>query len=265
MNVASNSLLIDLDGVIYQGDRLIDGAIDTLEWLHDAGIPQLFLTNTTSSSRQGLLDKFSRLGLDIEASRILTPCVSASAWLAEQGLKKLALFVNQQVREEFSAFEVVAPLSEEAVSAVVIGDLGEGWNYQTLNQAFRLLMQQPPPELIALGMTRYWQASDGLRLDVAPFVSALENAADCKARVFGKPAAAFFDSALKRLNSPAERVLMIGDDMVADIGAAQACGIRGIQVKTGKFRQQDLDSTIRPFALIDSIASLPGWWQANLD
>jgi ribonucleotide monophosphatase NagD (HAD superfamily) len=52
---------------------------------------------------------------------------------------------------------------------------------------------------------------------------------------------------------------MIGDDIVGDVGAAQACGIPGILVRTGKFRDADLDGDIRPDAVLDSIADLPGW------
>lgn len=69
-------------------------------------------------------------------------------------------------------------------------DLGEGWDYPTLNHPFRLLMSHLQPRLIGLGMTRYWKAPDGLRVDVAPFVAALEHAAGVQPVVPGKPSAA---------------------------------------------------------------------------
>jgi ribonucleotide monophosphatase NagD (HAD superfamily) len=65
--------------------------------------------------------------------------------------------------------------------------LGEGWDFATLNRAFRLLMAEPHPRLIALGMTRYWRAADGLRLDTAPFVVALQHATGIAPVVLGKP------------------------------------------------------------------------------
>jgi HAD superfamily hydrolase (TIGR01458 family) len=133
-----------------------------------------------------------------------------------------------------------------------------------LNRAFRLLMQDPAPQLIALGMTRYWRSNDGLRLDVAPFIKALEHAASCEACVVGKPAANFFAASLALLDCSAQQAFMIGDDIVGDTAAAQACGIRGIQVKTGKFREADLSGEIKPFAVLDSIADLPAWWQQTV-
>jgi phospholysine phosphohistidine inorganic pyrophosphate phosphatase len=126
-------------------------------------------------------------------------------------------------------------------------------------------MRDPAPQLLALGMTRYWRGQDGLLLDVAPFVKALEHAADCEARVVGKPAAAFFDAALARLGCDAAQVFMIGDDINGDIDAAQQCGIRGIQVRTGKFRETDLEGEVQPFAILDSIATLQDWWTHHGD
>ena len=57
---------------------------------------------------------------------------------------------------------------------------------------------------------------------------------------------------------------MIGDDIVGDIDGAQRCGIRGLLVKTGKFRGDDLKGTIKPFAILDSFAALPSWWPSTL-
>jgi HAD superfamily hydrolase (TIGR01458 family) len=260
-----NALLIDLDGVIYQGDRLVDGALASLDWLKRRQIPHLYVTNTTSRSRVALLEKFTGLGFEAELEELMTPIVAANQWLAMHQVHKIAAFVTPSAFSDFSGVEVIPPESNEAVDAIVIGDLGDAWDYQVLNQAFRLLMQEPRPQLIALGMTRYWRGHDGLRLDVAPFIKALEHAASCDARVVGKPAAAFFAASLDLLHCAAEQAFMIGDDIAGDIAAAQACGIRGIQVKTGKFREADLSGAIKPFAVLESIADLPDWWQQTVD
>lgn len=260
--MADNALLIDLDGVIYQGDRVIDGAIDTIDWIRRQQIPHLYVTNTTSRSRGALLQKFETLGFHAGQDEVMTPIVAATQWLQREQLRRVALFVPSDARRDFDAFEAV-PLQQEAdVDAVVIGDLGREWTFDLLNSAFRFLMREPQPRLVALGMTRYWRTADGLQLDVAPFVKALEHAAACEARVMGKPAAAFFESSLGVLGCPAEQTLMIGDDIVGDIDAAQRCGIRGIQVRTGKFRDADLDGSIQPYALLGSVAELPEWWRS---
>jgi HAD superfamily hydrolase (TIGR01458 family) len=147
---------------------------------------------------------------------------------------------------------------------VVVGDLGEAWDFKTLNRAFRLLIEDHKPPLIALGMTRYWRAEDGLRLDVAPFIKALEHASGREAIVLGKPARGFFDAALDLISASTAESFMLGDDIVGDINGARSVGINGILVRTGKFRETDLKSPIKPFAVIESIAGLPGWWKNNV-
>lgn len=256
-----DSLLIDLDGVFYEGDRPVPGAAETAAWIRDRGIPHLFVTNTTSRPRQAIVDKLSAMQVTATRDDILTPPVAASRWLEAQAPGPVALFVAPATLEDFGGLDV-ADREQSAVTAVVIGDYGERWSYAELNRAFRLLMQTPRPTLIALGMTRYWLAADGLRLDTAPFVTALSQASGVEPLVLGKPARPFFAAALAALDTTPERTLMIGDDIRGDVGGALAAGTAAALVRTGKFRAEDLESEIRPDWVLESIADLPTHWSA---
>ena len=249
-------LLIDLDGVVYEGERLLPGAAEALEWVRTQELPHLFLTNTTSRPRSALVTKLADFGIPANAEQILTPPVAAARWLAEHAPGPAALFVAPATIEEFDGLDIAAQ-EQAGVASVVVGDYGEHWSFAELNRAFRLLMNRPQPALVALGMTRYWKAEDGLRLDTAPFVAALAHASGAEPVVLGKPSAAFFENALSVLGVRADDVLMIGDDIVGDIDGAQRAGIRAALVRTGKFRPDDLDAGIRPDAIVDSIAALP--------
>lgn len=255
-----NAILLDLDGVLYQGDQALPGAGEALAWIRRQAIPHLFLTNTTSRPRAAIVEKLARLGIAVAADQILTPPVAAREWLARRGLARVALFVNPGTRGDFAGLTAVTPGEGDGPEAVIVGDMGEGWDYPTLNRAFRLLMSEPRPLLVALGMTRYWRASDGLRLDTAPFVAALQHATGVDPVVLGKPARPFFETALAALGSQPAETLMIGDDIRSDIAGAQAAGLKTVLVRTGKFRPADLGSDVRPDGVIDSIADLPEWW-----
>jgi HAD superfamily hydrolase (TIGR01458 family) len=203
------------------------------------------------------------MNIRVAEDEILTPPVAALAWLKERGVTDLALFVPEATRTEFSAISQLPEDRESGAGAVILGDLGASWDFPTLNRAFRLLMAEPHPYLIALGMTRYWRAADGLRLDCAPFVVALQHATGIEPVVLGKPATPFFEAALATLGVPAGETLMIGDDIRGDVGGAQQADIRGLLVRTGKFRPDDLEGDIRPDTVLDSVAGLPQWWQAH--
>lgn len=257
-----HAILFDLDGVIYVEDRLIDGAVETLRWCDEQTIPYLFVTNTTSKPSAAIAAKLRRLGIEADASRIISPPVAAVQWLKEQGLRRVALYVTEPTAQAFAEFHRVDN-TDEPVEAVVIGDLGEGWRFEAMNRALRQLMQQPSPVLIALGMTRYWCAPDGMRLDTGAFVAALRYASGIEPVVLGKPSTDFFRMALQRLGVDASATVLIGDDIKTDIGGAQQAGLHAVLVRTGKFRESDLHSTITPDGVVDSIADLPAWWRGK--
>lgn len=256
-----DALLFDLDGVLYQGDRIIDGAVETLRWCERQNIPHLFVTNTSSRPRRALVERLSAMGLSVAAEQIFAPPVAARDYLLATKATPASLFVRDATREDFEGLEVLEDSAEHGARSVVIGDIGEAWSFATLNRAFRLLMAEPKPTLIALGMSRYAQGPGGLVLDVAPFIKALEHAADCEAVVMGKPSGEFFDAALRKLGTAPARTVMIGDDIRGDVGGAQGAGLVGVLVRTGKFRPKDLAEDVRPDAVLGSVADLPGWWE----
>jgi len=254
-------ILFDMDGVLYNAEEPIEGAAEAVAWVQARNIPHLFVTNTTSRGRAALLRKLSRFGIRTDRDRILTPCLSAAEWLRQHGRGKTALFVAGKARREFGGIEILPEGAEAGARFVVIGDLGETWDFRTLNRAFRLLHSNPEAVLIALGMTPFWHAHDGLRLDVAPFVAALEHATRRKALVFGKPEKAFFLAAAHQLGLPPREVLMIGDGIETDIDGAQKAGLKGALVRTGKFRESDLGGALIPDSVLDSVADLPRRWK----
>jgi ribonucleotide monophosphatase NagD (HAD superfamily) len=97
-----------------------------------------------------------------------------------------------------------------------------------------------------------------MTLDSGAFLIGLERAAGREATVVGKPSPDFFRQAVELLGVPADRAAMVGDDLDADVLAAQAVGMRGFLVRTGKFRRELLEgSDAAPDHVIDSIADLP--------
>lgn len=254
------AILFDLDGVLYQGDQAVPGAVDALHWVRRQGIAHLFVTNTSSRPRSAVVAKLAAMGIEVTGQQLLTPAVVAADWARQERVSPLALFVAPATRSEFAGLAQLDERAEQGAAAVIVGDLGQQWDFATLNRAFRLLMSGEP-RLLALGMTRYWQAEDGLRLDTGPMVTALSYASGREPLVLGKPAPVFFDTALQHLGVTPAETLMIGDDVIGDVQGAQRAGLRGALVRTGKFREADLERGVVPDVMLDSVADLPHWWE----
>jgi phospholysine phosphohistidine inorganic pyrophosphate phosphatase len=248
----TEGLLLDLSGVVYVEEEAVPGAAEALEELRRRGLPVRLVTNTTMRPRRAILERLERLGIEAEPEELLTPATLARRRCAEAGYESVALVVLDELREDLEGLEQ----SGERTDAVVVGDLGEDWDYQVLNRTFRQLMDGA--ELIALQRNRYWETEAGLSLDAGPFVAALEYATGREAEVVGKPSPAFFELAIGDLGVEAERATMVGDDVEADVGGALEAGIAGVLVRTGKYRAADVEASgIEPTATIDSIADLP--------
>lgn len=244
------AFLIDLDGTLYRGESALPGAPEFVAELRARGYPICFVTNTTSRCRATLAAKLEGLDFAAEEGEIFGPPYAAARYLQGQGATHAFLLVQEDARREFEGIAHV----EEDTEFVVVGDLGEEWSFQRLNRAFRLLMEGA--ELIALGKSRYWLASDGLKLDAGPFVAALEFATGQEALVLGKPAPPFFRLAVDDLGLSPEQVAMVGDDIEVDVAGAQRAGLVGVLVCTGKFRPEDLSGPAKPDLVVDSVADL---------
>ena len=245
-------VLIDLDGVLYVEDELIPGAIETVHYLKRKNFPCRFTTNTTRKSINNLHQKMARLGFPVEKHEIVSPMRAAYLYLKKQGSPTLFLSVLDEAREEFSAFKQV----DTDPDLVVVGNIEDNWTYDLCNRIFRMVLNGAG--LIALHKGKYWQMEDGPWLDVGAFVTGIEYATNQQAIVLGKPSTHFFAMALESIGLPADQVAMIGDDIESDVGGAQASGMKGILVKTGKYREDFLpDEPVEPDLILPSIADLP--------
>jgi HAD superfamily hydrolase (TIGR01458 family) len=245
-------LLLDLSGVIYVQDDAVPGAAEALERLRGAGVPIRLVTNTTMRPRRSILERLERLGIEAAPEELITPATIAKRRCEEAGYESVSLVVLDELRDDLEGLGTTG----DSADAVIVGDLGEAWDYEVLNRAFRQLMEGAA--LIALQKNRYWETAEGLSLDAGPFVASLEYATGREAEVMGKPSPTFFELALGELGTSADHAAMVGDDVEADVGGAMEAGLAGILVRTGKYREELVrESGIEPTATVDSIASVP--------
>jgi len=223
-------VLLDIDGVLYVGDRPLPGADAALARLRASGLPVRFVTNTTRRSRRAIRERLAAMGFAVADDELFTPAAAARARL-EAERRAPYLLIHPGLAEDF------AGLPADGDDAVVVGDAGEGFSYDALNRAFRLVMAGAP--LLALAANRYFQEANGLSLDAGPFVAALEYATGATAEVLGKPARGFFAAAVAGLGCRPGEVAMVGDDVEADVNGGIAAGLVGILVETGKYRAGD--------------------------
>jgi HAD superfamily hydrolase (TIGR01458 family) len=124
-----------------------------------------------------------------------------------------------------------------------------------MNAAFRALNNGA--ELIAAAKNRYFKDQDGvLSMDAGGFIAALEFATGKEVKIIGKPSETFFHLAVDSMGLEPDEVLMVGDDIEADIKGAQDAGLKAALVKTGKFQPSDLKRGIVPDFVLEDVNGL---------
>lgn len=248
-----DGVLLDIDGVLAVSWRPLPGAVRAIGGLRELGLPFRLITNTTTHTRAALARTLTDAGIAVSPDEIVTAVVATAAYLrAAHPGKPTFVLSDGDARDDLEGIEVV----DEAADVVVLGGAYDGFDYPTMNRAFRMLMDGA--ELVAMHRNLYWRTEEGWQLDGGAYVAGLEEATGRRAVVCGKPSEAYFGSALDQIGVPAGRAAMVGDDVVNDVLGAQAAGLTGVLVRTGKFRPEDLDRAGgSPDVVLDSIADLP--------
>ena len=248
------AVLIDIDGVLTVSWRPLPGAVEAVSQLRDAGLKLALLTNTTSRTRASIAATLADAGFPVGVDDILTAPVLAAGYLAEHYPGARCLLLNSgDIGEDLEGVTLV----DDDPDVVLVGGAGPEFDYHALNKIFGYV--QNGAQLVALHRNLFWRTDEGMQLDTGAFLTGLEQAANVTAEVVGKPAAAFFTAALASLNAEASAGLMVGDDVEADVLAAQQVGLTGVLVKTGKYRPDTLDgATGTPDHVLESIADVPG-------
>lgn len=245
------ALLLDLDGVLYVGGQLIPGARDSIQYLRDHQIPFRVVTNTTTRTRASLAEDVTAMGLDLSPEEIISASYAGVLHLRSLGAPRCRLIMTDNAKEDFFEF----PQENRSPDVIVFGDQ-DHWDYPLLNELFNQIMNGA--EMVALHKGRYWQVEDGLRADLGLFIAGLEYVTGKTATVIGKPSEQFFHLALSEMSTQPMDAMMVGDDIVNDVNGAQHTGLRGVLVKTGKYRPGYEHTTgLAPDVIIESIAELP--------
>ena len=249
-----DGLLLDMDGVLGVSWRPLPGAAAAVARLRAAGLPLRVITSTTAQSRGDIGTGLREHGFDFADEDLLTASVLAAAYLRARHPDARVFLLGDARPADLEGVRLVGLDGEPQV--VLVSGADESFAFDTLNRVYRALLGGAA--LVAMHRNLSWMTAEGENLDAGAYVAGLERAAGRAAIVTGKPAPECFVAGLEALGLPADRVAMVGDDLENDVLAAQAVGITGVLVRTGKFREAKLaGASGTPDHVIGSIVDLP--------
>lgn len=245
--------ILDLDGVVYLGKKIIPGAYEAINRLRDAGRRVIFLTNNSTRSRESVASRLESMGIGCTGSDVITSAYAAAVYIREQyGPSTVYCIGEPGLLEELE--QEGHTVSEQNVDKVLVG-LDKEFTYHKLKLGLDNL--RAGAGFIATNTDALLPTESGFLPGAGSMVAALKAASGQDPIVIGKPNKPIMDVLLNEYGLRSEECVMIGDRLETDILAGINAGMRTVLVLTGASGIKDIAlSGIKPDTILDSLVDL---------
>ena len=249
------AVFLDLDGTIYLGDSLIDGALDFLGRLEERGIKRYFLSNNSSKSVEQYVEKLRDLGIDADKDEVLLSTHDLISWLSKKEVTSTFLVGTEGMRSMLE--EQGIETSSEQPEFVVLGYDTE-ISYEKLATASIHLHEGV--QLVASHPDMVCPSPRGGLPDTGAYMSLFKATTGVgPVHVCGKPNKGMILHKVEDLGLKPSECCMVGDRLYTDIEMADRAGVYGILVLSGEASVDDVEEgELRPSLVVDSVAELLG-------
>lgn len=249
--------IVDLDGTVYRGERLLPGASDGIETLRAAGLDLLFFSNNASRSRATYVDHLAAFGLDVSPEEIYSAGIVTVEYLEEHHHDDHVLVIGSEGLREQIEDAGLAVTDEPERADVLVASWTESFDYDDMTAALRAVDE----EAVFLGTNRdrTLPQSDGKVIPGSgSIIFSLAAVIDRKPdAILGKPSDIAVEQALEKLDARAEECLLIGDRLDTDLAMGERAGMTTVLVLTGVTDRADVaDSDIDPDYVIDGLGDI---------
>lgn len=253
-------IVMDCDGVLWQGDKLLPGVRESIQLLREMGKRLVFVTNNSNKSRRQYVHKFETLGITVEKEEVFSAAFAAAAYLKTQQLEGKAMVIGGQgiVDELNEMYIEVDPGVFNAVqctetdweeldidpdcAAVIVGQ-DTSFTYAKL--AYASLAIQRGAKFVATNPDAGDAIGPGLMPGAGAIVAAVEKACGVAPEIYAGKPSAFLLELLKGNHVDMTRTLVVGDRLDTDIAFGRAGGAGAtVLTLTGVCGLEDVDAAM---------------------
>jgi len=245
--------LIDMDGVLVEGQNAIPGAVDFIQRLKDGGHKYLILTNNSRYPPTDLQHRLQSSGINVEADHIYSSAMATAAFVEAQKPDGTAYVLGDTGLYQALA-KVGYNLTDYNPDYVILGET-ESYSYDKIIRAVRLLAAGA--RFIATNPDPSGPTEHGLTPACGAVAALIEKATGLSPYYVGKPNPLIMRSALRYLDEHSENAIMVGDRMDTDIKVGLESGLETILVLTGVTSPDTIGSfPYRPGRVVNSVADI---------
>lgn len=252
---SKRAFIVDMDGVVYHGNRLLRGAAEFVDWLGTAGKDFLFLTNSSERSPADLSRKLERLGIRVGPEHFYTSALATASFLAAQKPGGSAYVIGESGLSN-ALYDAGFTMNNVDPDYVVVGE-GRSYGFETLEHAVNLVLGGA--KLIGTNPDLSGPSEEGTVPACGALVAPIELASGRKAYFVGKPNPLMMRHAMRKLGARREETAIIGDRMDTDIVAGVESEIETVLVLSGVTGLGDIERfAYRPRHVLEGVFEIPG-------
>lgn len=208
-----SGFICDMDGVIYHGNKILDGVMEFVSWLQDEGKKFVFLTNSSERTIKDLQGKLKRMGLDVGPEHFYTSALATATFLQSQKPNGSAYIIGEAGLIN-ALYDVGYSSNNVDPDYVVMGE-SRSYSYEVVEKAVNLVHKGA--KLIGTNPDLSGPIENGIAPATKALISPIELATGKQAYFVGKPNPLMMRIALRKLGVQREDTIIIGDRMDTDI------------------------------------------------
>jgi NagD protein len=245
--------IIDMDGVLYHGNNVLDGAIEFVAWLMANNKKYLFLTNSSERSPMELSQKLARLGIIVNEMHFYTSAIATAGFISSQSPRCSAYIIGEPGLMNALYNEGIA-MNDVNPEYVIIGET-RTYNFEKIEKAVQLVAKGA--KLLGTNPDKTGPTEKGIMPATGALAVPIEIATGKKAYYIGKPNPLMMTHAMKKLNIAPEDTIIIGDRMDTDIVAGIESEIDTILVLSGVTNEENISNfSYRPKYIYSNIGEI---------
>ena len=246
-------VFLDLDGTLYLGNQLIEGALDFLSRLDESGIRRFFLSNNSSRSVDQYVEKLRGMGIPVTSEDVLLSTHDLLSWRSVNGVSQTYLVGTAGMRQ---MLEDAGVSTDSADPQYIVLGYDTEITYEKLSMASVHLHRGVP--MVASHPDTVCPSPDGGLPDTGAYMELFEAATGVRPEhVCGKPNAGMILHKVESLGLRPEQCAMIGDRLYTDMEMADRSGVHGVMVLSGEATLENLEAAPQtPSLVVGSVDEL---------
>lgn len=257
------NLLIDMDGVLYRGKTALPGSGELVEFLQEAGIDYLLVTNNSTSTPAEFVARLEGMGIRVREESIVTSGVATANYLrtrAPNGAKVNVVGEEALITELEKRGFVMAGRDAD----YVVCGWDRGINFEKLKTA--CLAIRDGATFVGTNPDKTYPLENDIIPGAGSILAALIAATDVEPIVVGKPEAIMFEQALDLLDAEPDETAILGDRLETDILGGYRAGIATVMVLTGISTEQEAKEHEVPVDFVfEDLPTLVRAWEKALE